>query len=173
MGTSAIAAIDRNGLLGAGGRLPWRLPEDLRHFRRVTWGKPVLWGRVTFEAIGRPLPGRRHLVLSRRPWAGAGQWVDSLAAAQAAAGDEELLIAGGAQVYRATADAWDRLYLTVVAGSFTGDAWFPLDLPSRWGIEGAETLPATAPRPHAHRRFWLRRDPAGMLLADLAAIPFS
>ena len=113
---SLIAAMDLNGLIGRDGDLPWRLPDDLAHFKRLTLGKTVLMGRKTWDSLGRALPGRDNWVLSRDPgFAPAGaQRLASVAAALAAPRATELMVIGGGELYRQTLDACQRLYLTEV-----------------------------------------------------------
>jgi dihydrofolate reductase len=126
-----IVARAANGVIGANNALPWRLPEDLRHFKATTLGHTVLMGRRTYESIGRPLPGRRNLVLSRQPdWQAAGcERVGSLDEAIArCAGDAELFIAGGDEVYRQALDRAGRAIITEIDITPSGDAFFaPLD----------------------------------------------
>jgi dihydrofolate reductase len=139
-----VAAIADNGVIGHGGGLPWHLPDDLRYFKSVTLGKPVLMGRCTFEAIGRPLPGRRNLVMSRQAAAGGAgnaaaaaasasgaEYVPSLAVAlERVAAVPELCVIGGAQVYALALPLATRIYLTHVHARVEGDVHFPL---SYWG----------------------------------------
>lgn len=138
---SLVLAVADNGVIGREGKLPWRLPDDMKHFKAVTLGKPVLMGRRTFESIGKPLPGRRNLVLSRGtrlPDAGV-ETVGSLEQVLELIGDQELCVIGGAEVYALTLPAADRIYLTLVHGSPTGDACFPLaDLLDWQQVERAE-----------------------------------
>lgn len=124
---SLIAAMDKNRLIGCDNGLPWHLPDDFKHFKAITMGKPVIMGRKTYESIGKPLPGRKNIVLSRGDFVAAGIVVVSgLDQALAEAGDaEEVMIIGGENLYGQMIDRADRLYLTQVAGEFTGDAWFP------------------------------------------------
>ncbi len=120
--------MDRNRVIGRDNALPWRLPEDLRYFRRVTTGHPVIMGRRNHESIGRPLPQRLNIVLSRDPGFRAPGCVvaGSLEAALAAAGDDpEIFIIGGAELYAQTLALADRLYLTLIDAEFEGDARFP------------------------------------------------
>jgi dihydrofolate reductase len=123
-----IAALADNGVIGRAGALPWHLPDDLRRFKSLTMGRPILMGRRTFESIGRPLPGRRNLVLTRgaRPFPEGVQAVPSLASAlEACAKDPELCVIGGADVFRETLPQADRLELTRVHGTPDGDVTFP------------------------------------------------
>lgn len=134
---SLIAALAANGVIGAGNALPWRLPEDLKRFKALTLGHPVIMGRKTFESIGRPLPGRRNIVLSRRPeYFAAGCIVaHDLESALAAAGDaDELFVIGGGELYREALPLADRIYLTIVHGEAQGDVLFP-ELPNGEFVE--------------------------------------
>ncbi len=147
---SLIWAMDEGGVIGVENRLPWRLPTDMRWFRRHTLGKPVLMGRRTFESIGKPLPERRNLVLSRSLERLPGcEIARSLDEARELAGDAELMVIGGAEVYRLALPAATRLYLTRVHARFDGDAFFPdMDF-SRWREVFREESPADADNPHA------------------------
>ena len=132
---SLLVAAAENGVIGRDNGLPWRLPDDLRHFKALTLGKPVLMGRRTFEAIGRPLPGRTNLVLTRRPgWRAEGvTTVRSVAEAVAAAGAApELVVAGGAEIYALALPLARRIYLTRVHACVEGDAVFPTPESSQW-----------------------------------------
>ncbi|RME41414.1 MAG: type 3 dihydrofolate reductase [Deltaproteobacteria bacterium] len=145
---SLIWAQDESGLIGRGNRLPWRLPADLAWFRRQTMGKPVLMGRRTFESIGRPLPGRENLVLSTRLAALPGcTIVPSLGEARRIAGSRELMVIGGAQVYRLALPHARRLYLTEVHARFDGDVFFPDWDRSRWREVFREDHEADADNP--------------------------
>jgi dihydrofolate reductase len=130
-----IAALADNGVIGREGALPWHLPDDLKRFKSLTLGKPVLMGRRTFESIGRPLPERRNLVLSRHtlgPAAGV-EFVTSLDAAYALARDApELCVIGGAALFAQALSAATRLQLTWVHGQIAGDVYFPLRDFSLW-----------------------------------------
>ncbi|MGD9870116.1 MAG: dihydrofolate reductase [Thauera sp.] len=124
-----IAAVARNGVIGLDNDLPWRLKADLQHFRALTLGHPILMGRKTWESLGRPLPGRRNLVVSRAPdfSAEGAEVFDSPEAALSAAGEaEKIFVIGGAQLYRTLLDRADRLELTEVWADVEGDAHFPL-----------------------------------------------
>ena len=130
-----IAAMDRNRLIGDGNRLPWRLPADLRRFKALTMGKPIIMGRRTFESIGRALPGRRTIVLSRNPdyQAPGCEVVAGLDEALHACEDvDEVMIIGGAKLYAEALPRAHRLHLTLLHASFTGDAWFPEVDPRHW-----------------------------------------
>ena len=126
---SAIWAMTRNRVIGRGGDLPWSLPDDQRFFRRTTLGKPIIMGRKTFDEIGRPLPKRRNIVLSRRGLDVDGVEVArDLESALALARDdapEEAFIIGGAQIYSLAFPMLDRLYMTLIDTELEGDTWFP------------------------------------------------
>jgi len=122
-----VAAVARNGVIGRDNGLPWRLKADLQHFRALTTGHPIVMGRKTWESLGRPLPGRRNMVVSRDPLfhADGAEVFPTPQAALAAAGSEHVFVIGGAQLYRATLPLADRLVLTEIQADVAGDAHFP------------------------------------------------
>lgn len=125
-----IVAVAENGVIGRDGGLPWRLSGDLRYFKSVTMGKPIIMGRKTFDSIGRPLPGRPNLIVSRNPAFNADGAVvfESLDAAVTHAEsltDEEIMVIGGAGLYAAALTIADRIYLTEVHAAVDGDVVFP------------------------------------------------
>jgi dihydrofolate reductase len=129
-----IAAIAENGVIGHGDRIPWYLPGDFAHFKRMTVGKPIIMGRRTFESIGRPLPDRTNIVVSRQPeFAPVGAIVigsveEALTEAQRIAVEtrqNEVMVCGGAEIYRQAMPLADRMYLTMVEGHPEGDVIFP------------------------------------------------
>lgn len=124
---SLIAAMDNNRLIGVKNGLPWHLPADFKHFKAVTMGKPVVMGRKTFESIGKPLPGRINIVISRSGFEADGVIaVDSIEAAIAEVYDlEEIMIIGGASFYQQMISKAQRMHLTYVDTECEGDAWFP------------------------------------------------
>ena len=128
MRLSLIVAMDTGGVIGRDGGLPWRLQADLRNFKRITLGKPIVMGRKTWESIGRPLPGRKNIVLTRdTTWAAEGALVarDAEQALCLAGDAEELMVIGGAEVYRLFLPRADRIYLTEVGDRVAGDTHFP------------------------------------------------
>lgn len=133
-----IAAVARNGVIGVDGDMPWRIPEDFAFFKRTTMGHPMIMGRATFDSIGRPLPGRRSIVVTRsRTWCADGVEVaHSLDAAfeLAAAGDggEETFVIGGGQIYRQALPRADRLLITEVDLAPEGTVTFPDIDPGQW-----------------------------------------
>ena len=125
---SLIAAMDANGVIGVAGGMPWHLPDDLRWFKQNTRDKPIVMGRRTFESIGRALPNRRNLVLTRRNDLDADgiETVDTFDNALArTAGAAELMVIGGAQIYALALPRADRLLITRIDAEYRGDTWFP------------------------------------------------
>jgi dihydrofolate reductase len=134
---SIIVAAAENNVIGNQGELPWRLSDDLKRFKAVTMGKPMVMGRKTWESIGRPLPGRQNIVITRQAgFTAAGcDVVGSADAAVAAAGDaEEIMVIGGSEIYALFLPRADRLYLTRVHAVVDGDAFFPHDNDSTWSL---------------------------------------
>lgn len=132
LAVSFVVAMDRNRLIGRDGALPWRLPRDLKHFRQLTWGKPIVMGRKTYESIGRPLPGRRTIVLSRGevdapPEVLVARSPDEALEMARREGAAEAMVVGGGQVYEAFLDRCGAMHLTIVEGRFDGDTYFPFD----------------------------------------------
>ena len=134
MKITLIVALADNGVIGRGGALPWHLPDDLRRFKALTMGRPILMGRRTFESIGRPLPGRRNLVMTRgRLAAAAIETVADLPAAIELCGSAaELCVIGGAAVYRQTLPLATHLELTQVHATIDGDVYFPAFNAAQW-----------------------------------------
>ncbi len=123
---NAIAAMSLNRVIGAGNRIPWHLPEELRWFKEVTWGGTLVMGRRTFESINRPLPGRTTVVLSRSGWSRPEvRVVSSLEALESLDLPTPVFICGGAQVYALTLPHCAELYLTLVKRVVPGDTFFP------------------------------------------------
>ncbi len=134
MKVSLIAAVAANGVVGCNNQLPWYLPEDLKYFKRITMGKPILMGRKTFASIGKPLPGRTNIVLSRqadlqlpgvRVVPNVESGVELASAIASGDGCEELMIIGGADIDPLGLPLAQRLYLTEVQAAVAGDAYFP------------------------------------------------
>ncbi len=161
-----IAALADNRVIGRDNRLPWHLPADLKHFKALTLGKPIIMGRKTWDSLGRPLPGRLNLVVSRQPdlrLEGAEVFPSleaALVRAQAwarAEDAEELMLIGGAQLYEQGLQRADRLYLTRVALSPEGDAWFPEFADSDWRMASSIEHEAAAETPGYAFEVWERR----------------
>ncbi len=139
MRISMIVAKAQNGVIGKGGKLPWALKADLEFFKKTTMGHHLLMGRKTFESLGKPLPGRMHLVVSNDPKAATDQvlWFNSLFRAIKHAerqGEKELFIIGGAQIYKASLSLVDRLYLTEVQAEVDGDTTIPPLSQKNWNV---------------------------------------
>jgi dihydrofolate reductase len=135
MKISIIVAMAANGVIGNDNELPWHLPADLKHFKQTTMGKPILMGRKTWESIGRPLPGRTNIVITRdSAYSAAGCIVvNSIEAAIAAAGEQdEVMVIGGAELYRQVLPCADTIYLTRIHASFDGDTRFPEISDTEW-----------------------------------------
>ena len=143
---SIIVAMTPERLIGAAGRLPWYLPDDLKRFRKLTMGHAILMGRKTFSSIGRALPGRRNLVISRNanpPKTEGVEWFASLDEALEAArvgGEAECFIAGGTEIYAAGLERADRMYITFVQRDFPfqGDTYFPMWDQTQWKASSTE-----------------------------------
>jgi dihydrofolate reductase len=160
MRVSLIAAVAENGVIGRNNDLPWRLPADLRRFRRLTLGHPVLLGRRNYESIGRPLPGRTNIVLTRRAgYAAPGcTVVHSLdEALAAAAGADEVFVAGGAEIYAQALERAQRFYLTRVHAEVPGDTRFPEVDWSRWRETARERHEPDAEHAYAYSFITLER----------------
>ena len=144
-----IVARARNGVIGAKGTLPWRLPEDLAFFKRTTMGHPIVMGRKTWQSIGRPLPGRRSIVVTRdRHFAASGAEVaDSLdQALDLAAGSADVFVIGGAQLYEAALSRADRLLVTELDKDFEGDTFMPAPDPAHWREAKRQSHPPAGDR---------------------------
>ena len=139
---SAIVAAADNNAIGKGNQLLWHLPNDLRFFKKTTSGHTVIMGRKTYESVGKPLPNRRNVVITRQEGytlAGA-EVVHSLDEALAGcAGEEEVFIVGGAEIYRQALPLTNRVYLTQVHAQLEGDAYFPELDKNEWKLETAES----------------------------------
>ncbi len=146
---SIVVAAAENGVIGRANALPWRLPDDLKRFRDLTMGKPVVMGRKTFDSIGRPLPGRTNIVISRQHGLSIEGClvVDSLEAAITAAGAApEVMLVGGAQLYESAMPAVRTIHLTRVHADVAGDTVFPTLDPRQW----RETVVTTHPVDDRH-----------------------
>jgi len=135
-----IVAVDRNHGIGQNNQLPWHLPEDLAHFKRLTTGHPIVMGRKTFDSIGRPLPNRRSIVVTRNAdWRHEGvEATTSLAEAVALVGDAPAFIIGGAQIFNEAMAIADRLIVTHIDAQFDCDTFFPAIDPSVWRETGRQ-----------------------------------
>jgi len=158
---SLIAAMDRQRVIGIENRLPWRLPADMRHFKKMTLGKPVLMGRKTFESIGKPLPGRLNVVITRDVNFTAEGCViahsidDALAACREY---PEIMVMGGASFYAEMLPRAEKMYLTfIVSEDFHGDAFFPKWNATEWHETASEHHEADAENRYAYQFVTLER----------------
>ena len=148
---SCVVVVDQKNGLGQNKQLLCHLPADLKYFKTLTWGKPVIMGRKTFSSIGKPLPGRRNLVLSRQEQHIPGvEVMSSLATAlQVTAMDEEVMIIGGAQVFQAALPYASRIYLTLIEHQFDADVFFPKLNEKQWQCEHKSYRPPDDLNPYA------------------------
>lgn len=135
MKISLIAAMAANRVIGSQGQMPWHLPADLKRFKQITWGSPILMGRKTFEAIGKPLPGRSNIIISNNKnytQADCLVFNDIENALRHCAQYQEVFVIGGATLYQALLQRADCLYLTEIKKYFVGDTYFPVIDKSDW-----------------------------------------
>ncbi len=167
---SIVVAMGReNRVIGRDGGLPWRLPEDLKQFKALTMGKPIIMGRKTFESIGKPLPGRTNIVVTRNEnWLADGVNVfrdidDALTAAKLIAakdGVDEICIIGGAEIYGNALDRTDVIHMTEVEGDVAGDTIFPALDPKDWLVTERKSFPDHPNASHKASYMRLERRPA-------------
>lgn len=151
---SLIWAMDENRLIGNNNALPWHLPADLAFFKRTTMGKPIIMGRKTFDSIGRPLPGRQNIIITRNNafTAEGCDLANSIEKAMSlvSEGEQEVMLIGGASLYLQTLEQADALYLTQIHHGFTGDTWFPdIDM-IQWSETYREDFEADEKNPHPY-----------------------
>ncbi|MDJ0759871.1 MAG: dihydrofolate reductase [Woeseiaceae bacterium] len=159
---SIVVAASKNGVIGVDGDLPWRLPDDLRYFKELTTGKPVIMGRKTYESIGRPLPNRLNIVITRDPAFDAPgcNVAPSPGDALRLAGDaSEVMVIGGGTIYEAFADSADRIYLTRVHTDIDGDVFFESPDSDRWNQVDSTHHPADERHAHAFEFLTYERRP--------------
>ena len=168
VGVSMIVAMASNRVIGNNNQLPWYLPNDLKYFKQVTMGKPIIMGRKTFQSIGRPLPGRTNIVVTRdRQFDAPGvRVVHSVAEAMALAdsialldGSEEVMVIGGAELYQSMLPLARRLYITHVEAEIAGDAWFPQLDWQQWRQCACEHFAAEGPNPYPYSMAVYERNP--------------
>ena len=139
-----IAAMDKNRLIGVDNTLPWRLSADLQNFKRLTSGNAIIMGRKTWDSLGRPLPNRKNIVITRDKnfKAEGAVIVHSIEEASKAAADMDSYIIGGGQIYSIALDMADEMILTHVNTELTGDAWFPEYDKNQWTVVESEDFPS-------------------------------
>lgn len=151
---SFIFAMDENMAIGKNNQLPWRLPEDLKFFKRVTMGHPVVMGRKTFESIGKILPGRENIIITRNREFHGGDFKVFYSVQDFVEytrnKDEEFFVIGGAEIFKETFDFVDRLYITHIHESFAGDTFFPKYDLLDWKIQSCEKGPKNEQNPYEY-----------------------
>jgi len=150
---SLIAAMDQNRLIGSNNELPWHLPADLAFFKRTTMGKPIIMGRKTFESIGKALPGRRNIVITRdRDFSAAGcDMATSIdEALESCKHEDEIMLIGGASLYAQFIERANCMYITRIHHVFVGDTWFPPFDEADWRIEEREDFAADQSNPYPY-----------------------
>ena len=163
MKRSIVVAVARNGVIGRDNALPWRLPADMAHFKKVTMGHPIVMGRRTYESIGKPLPGRKNIVVTRnRGFDAPGcTVVTSLDEAWRAAGDaDEVCVIGGTTLFEETLPVADVIHLTEVEADVEGDTYFPPFDRRDWNVKEVARHPADERNAYPTRILELERRPA-------------
>lgn len=163
MNLSLLLAASENNVIGKDNRLPWHLPQDLKYFKNLTWGLPILMGRKTFDSIGKPLPGRKSVVITRQTgWRHEGVEVvhsigDAIKAAEAY-GAREIFVIGGAEIFNTALPVAERIYLTRIHHSFDGDVFFPKISSDEWNLVSNRDCVADDKNPYNHSyQVWDRR----------------
>ena len=156
-----IAAMGKNRAIGMAGRMPWHLPAELQHFKKVTMGKTIVMGRKTWQAIGRPLPGRQNIVVSRNPdfHAEGVDHATSLEDAALMSESDEVMIIGGGQLYVLALPLAQRMVLTLIDIEPEADTWFPEWDDQKWSQTSETKYPADDSNPLAYRIIELTRNP--------------
>jgi dihydrofolate reductase len=170
MTLSLLVAADEGNVIGKDNRLPWYLPNDLKYFKNQTWGMPILMGRKTFESIGKPLMGRKSIVITRsKAWKHEGVFIvhtiEEAIESATRLGAKEIFVIGGAEIFRTAFPKADRIYLTRIHHRFEGDAYFP-DLPEKeWQLMQSRFCEPDEKNAYAHTfQVWQRQgQPSGQL----------
>lgn len=146
-----IAAMTKNRVIGANGQLAWHLPKDLQHFKKITWDKPIVMGRKTYDSIGKALPGRKNIVLTRdADWHAPGiETAHSIQAVLSICNDDaDIMIIGGGEIYQQFLPLADSIYLTVIDADIPGDTSFPELNPDIWRVTRNQAVAADADHPY-------------------------
>ena len=163
MNLSLLVAADENNVIGKDNQLPWHLPNDLKYFKNQTWGLPILMGRKTFESIGKPLPGRKSIVITRNAdWKHEGVTVvhsiEEAIAKAAEFGVKEIFVIGGAEIFNTSFKTANRIYLTRIHHEFEGDAHFPSVPEHEWGLKQSRFCEPDGKNAYAHTfQVWERK----------------
>lgn len=174
MEISLVVAMAENRVIGANNRLPWHLPADLKHFKRITMGHPIVMGRRTWESIGRPLPGRTSIVVTRQAGyrAEGAVVVNSLeAAVEAAAESDELMVIGGAWLFEEVLGRADRIYLTEIHAELEGDTYFPGLNEDEWACVSREDFEQDEKNPYDYTFMVLERIPEALPAPLVQPVP--
>jgi dihydrofolate reductase len=160
---SLLLAASENNVIGKDNALPWHLPDDLKYFKNLTWGLPILMGRKTFESIGKPLPGRKSIVITRdKEWEHNGvEVVHSIEEAIEKAegfGAKEIFVIGGAQIFETALPVASRIYLTRIHHHFDGDVFFPKISEEEWALTSSRFCQADEKNRYDHTyQVWERK----------------
>jgi dihydrofolate reductase len=166
MTLSLLLAAAENNVIGKDNKLPWHLPNDLKYFKNLTWGMPVIMGRKTYESFGKPLRGRRNIVITRnKDWKAEGvDVVNSIEGAMELAKEsavKEIFIIGGGEIFKTILPKADRIYLTRIHHSFEGDAYFPEIKENKWQLVKERLCEADEKNAYAHSfQVWERKPPS-------------
>lgn len=160
---SLVVAADENNLIGKNNQLPWQLPNDLKYFKNLTWAMPVVMGRKTYESIGKPLPGRKNIVITRdKTWSREGvhveHSVDEAIVLAKTFEVKEIFVIGGAEIFKTSFELADRIYLTRIQHRFEGDVYFPEPDGAQWKMVREKVCEADEKNLYKHRfQVWERR----------------
>lgn len=163
MTISFIVAVSENKVIGRNNKLPWHLPSDMKYFKNKTWAMPVVMGRKTFEALGKPLEGRTNIVITRQAdWKPAGvkivHSIDQAIIEATKLDAKEIFIIGGAEIFSAALPSADRIYLTLIHHNFEGDAFFPELNQEEWKLASNKDFAADEKNKYAHSfQVWERK----------------
>jgi dihydrofolate reductase len=152
MKVSIVVAISENHVIGKDNKLLWHIPNDLKHFKEITTGHTIIMGRKTYDSVGKPLPKRRNIIITRQPITIEGcEVVSSIESALAlCAGHDEVFIVGGAEIYKQSLNLTDRIYLTIIHKEFEGDSFFPEISKVEWIEVSREDYQPDAKNPIAY-----------------------
>jgi dihydrofolate reductase len=160
---SLLVAAAKNNVIGKDNKLPWHLPNDLKYFKNLTWGMPILMGRKTFDSIGKPLPGRKSIVITRNEsWAEEGvsvvHSIDEAIAKAESFGVKEIFVIGGAEIFRTALLQADRIYLTRIHQNIDGDVFFPQINEADWQLASERFCEADEKNSYNHSyQVWERK----------------
>lgn len=160
---SLLVASSENNVIGKDNQLPWHLPNDLKYFKNLTWGMPILMGRKTFDSIGKALPGRKSIVITRNEdWRHAGvdvvHSIDEAIQKAESLGVKEVFVIGGAEIFKTSLPAANRIYLTRIHQDFEGDVFFPEISTNEWDLTSSRYCEADEKNPYNHTyQVWNRK----------------